>query len=256
MQKIIKTEDFSVIEKAISSADQDSLVVFDVDDVLITPKDKVLRQNSYIYETVENILGESKSSEILELYSIIFSQRKSCFVDERFVPLIINLQNNGIKTIALTNCSTEKFYEIPSMKDWRIKELESFGYNFGYSWSGVQEIKFENLPTPEEGIFPMFSSGILFTNDIPKGNVLGAFLNHINFKPNHIIFIDDRLKYLESVADIAKNASILYTGIEYIAAEMQANDFCKEFARRQLEILVKEKRWVSALGNNLVGKNH
>jgi hypothetical protein len=250
---IIKTHEFNVIEEEIRNADYNSLVVFDVDDVLITPRDKVLNENQYIYETIEGLLGESKPSDILELYSIIFLGREAIRVDNRFVSIISELQKNKIKVVALTNCNTEKFYHIDSMKDWRIKELQSLGYNFGISWKKMLEHKFENLPTYEEGVFPVFKDGILFTNDVSKGEVLAAFLKYANLNTNSIYFIDDNIKYLESVAEVAKKLSISYVGIEYDAVKTnKKSDFCKEVSKKQIEILVKEKRWVSKFSKGVL----
>jgi hypothetical protein len=239
---IITTKDFNDILKLLNTADQDTLVVFDVDEVLFSAVDQVLKQHQYFSEKISTLAVQD---DLYELCGLIYMQRQVKPVDDRFVAAIEALQKNGIRAIALTNCYTEKLGPIASVKDWRINELKSHGYHFELSWEETSEKKFENIPTEEMGIFPIFKEGVLFTNNVSKGSVLDAFLKFTEIKPRKIIFIDDRLEYIESVDIVAKALSIPLIGIQYTAAAVSENDFCLQRAELQFEILAKERKWIS-----------
>ena len=134
---------------------------------------------------------------------------------------------------------------MPSMKDWRLNELNSLGYHFERSWNDTESKVFEHLATEIAGSAPVFEKGVLLTNDVPKGMVLKAFLDYRQYKPSKIIFIDDRMDYIESVQEIAADASIPYVGIQFTAAENQMPRLNEKRAAFQLEVLFKEKKWLS-----------
>ena len=132
-----------------------------------------------------------------------------------------------------------------SMKDWRLSELKRLGYHFELSWNDTEQKVFEQLATEVAGTAPVFEQGVLLTNNVSKGSVLKAFLDYRQYKPNQIIFVDDRMDYVESVRDTATEASIPYFGIQFTAAEVQKSDLCKERAALQFEVLFKERKWLS-----------
>ena len=246
-ETIFETNEFSAIRDALSTSSQDSLVVFDVDEVLLTASDQVLRHKKYFNDEFSNQVAKNSltESEIFNLISIFFSERKAKLVDVGFVDLIRDMQSKNIKTIALTNCSTGRIGKMPSMKDWRLNELNRLGYHFERSWKDTESKVFEHLATEIAGSAPVFEKGVLLTNGVSKGLVLKAFLDYQQYKPSKIIFIDDRMDYIESVREIARDASIPYLGIQFTAAENQMPNLNEKRAAFQLEVLFKEKKWLS-----------
>ena len=53
------------------------------------------------------------------------------------------------------------------------------------------------------------------------------------------------MDYIESVREIARDASIPYLGIQFTAAENQMLNLNEKRAAFQLEVLFKEKKWLS-----------
>jgi hypothetical protein len=224
--EITQTNEIKVIEENLASIDPDALVIFDVDDVLIMPKDQILQSahREYINQLNTSLFAEEKESELL--WSIIFAQRSSIPVDTKMINMINTLQSKGIKVLALTHAMTGKFGNISSMKDWRNDELISHGYDFQKSWKGMQDNTFNRLEKPTNHLAsevsspPMFFKGIIFT-EIDKGEALEAFLNHYKLKFKKIIFIDDKKKNLESVEKITTKLNIPFVGIEYTSLELR-----------------------------------
>jgi hypothetical protein len=117
--EIIQTNEIKVIEESVNSNDADILVIFDVDEVLIMPKDQILQSphREYINKLDTFLFASEQESE--NLWSIIFDQRPSIPVDPKMINMMATLQSKGIKVIALTHAMTGKFGYITSMKDWR-----------------------------------------------------------------------------------------------------------------------------------------
>jgi hypothetical protein len=248
---IIETDDSKIVHELFSDLDTNSLAVFDVDEVLLTPCDQSLRHKELFNQLVGELflakeITVSDTTEYLAIIGAMFDKRAAMPVDRSFVDLIQTLQNKQIKVVALTNAATGKMGAIDSMKDWRLTELRRLGYEFATTWPNVPEKQFLQLATKEPGVFPVFSQGVLLTNGIPKGTVLEAFFDMIEEKTNRILFIDDNREYLESVGEAALKMGCTYLGIHYKGAELlNRAPFNKDRAVFQIKTLFQEKIWLS-----------
>ncbi len=248
--EILKANDIKGIEETLASINQDTLVIFDVDDVLIMPKDQILQSHhrSYLHKLEKALAKQEKEVELF--WGVILSQRQSILVDKRMPQILNELHSKGIKVLALTHAMTGKLGGIPSMKDWRYNELIHHGYDFEKSWQGVKENTFSGLEKSENRLSkdvsspPMFFKGIIFT-EIDKGEALAAFLSHYKLKFKKIIFIDDKKKNLAAVERIASKLNIAFVGIEYTAAAMPTEPLNQKRAQLQFKTLSKEKKWIS-----------
>lgn len=246
--EIIQTKDTKVIENVLASIDADTLVIFDVDDVLMYPEDKILRsQNAdackVLVKQLKQRVGKDK---IQDITSIILLARKNKPVDPKMIKLIDTLQKNNIKVLALTNCATGKFGLIPNTENWRISELKSHGYYFYKSWPDLKDINLKLVMKDSNDASPVYKEGVLFVDQTgEKGAVLDAFLTSIKITPKRIVFIDDKSKNLVSVAEFAKQNNIEFIGIEYTKALEEKEALNKNIAQLQFEVLEKEKKWIS-----------
>lgn len=247
--EIVRAPDIKVIEKLLSEIDADTLVIFDVADVLLTSKDQILKaQNKKYKKKLKSNLGQSMSkSEAQVLYSIINKERKNGPVDPKMPHLISNLQSKGVKVLGLTNCFTGKLGNIESLEDWRLDELKRAKYDFEKSWELTESKTFENLESSnKEALPPVFKKGVIFASRVPKGKVLEVFLDYTKFKPKKIIFVDNKMKNIESVQSFANAHNISFIGIEYTAViDAKVKPLNKKRADFQFETLKKEKKWLS-----------
>ena len=87
--EIIQTKDTKVVENILTSIDTDTLVIFDVDDVLMYPDDKILRtQNAdACKELVKQLKQRVGKDEIQDVTSIILLARKNKPVDPKMINL-------------------------------------------------------------------------------------------------------------------------------------------------------------------------
>lgn len=114
----------------IKSADQSHLVIFDIDDVIITtsPDDDFrvpIRDN-----LLKSITSNLNPTEADLIHSIILASRKAILVDQNIIELFKLLLHKQIPTIALTGMGTGKFGVIESMEQFRNTELNKLGISF------------------------------------------------------------------------------------------------------------------------------
>jgi hypothetical protein len=246
--EIIQTNDTKVIEKTLASINAGTLVIFDVDDVLMHAEDQILKSKNadackVLVKKLKQQVGRDK---IQEVTSIILLTRKNNPVDPKMISVIENLQKSGIKVLALTNCATGKFGLIPNTENWRIAELNKHGYYFDKSWQNLKDINLKSLMKVTNDANPIYKAGIVFVDQTgEKGPVLDAFLTYSATKPKKIIFIDDKSKNLVSVEEFAKQHNIEFVGIEYTKTLEGDSVLNNDIAALQFDILEKEKKWIS-----------
>lgn len=238
---IITTEDFSIVKEKLLSADNNTLIVFDCDDVLLEGKDRILQADN-----------QDKKHELLKddkYFTKIISQMKKQLVDNRWPSLISDLQDSGRKTISLTASPCGKIgEETENYEDIRKRELEENKINFGKQWNN-EEISFNELTFTYNNSkrTPIFKYGILFTGKSPKDKLLENFLEkYSTYKFNKMIFIDDKLKYVESIKELCERKDIKFTGIHYTFAKTKKRtplDF--KLAEKQFKVLYETGKWIS-----------
>lgn len=241
---IIAIESFNDIQSELDSADKDTLVIFDVDDVLITYNDMVLRPcgANFRPESWKDI----DPKEIPYLMSIMLNEGKIILIDPCAPKLVNKLKSRGVKTIALTAARTGKFGVIENAEDWRLKILKQFNLDFSKSFPKNNIIYF-NDGIKKENNYSLFKDGILFLGDekSTKGALLVQFLDKIQWKPKKIIFIDDKMSYLSSVETALNAAKIPFQGYQYRGAEKLPGKLNEQTAEIQFIYLRKDHKWLS-----------
>ncbi len=247
----VKTLD--ILKNEINNLNENSLVIFDVDETLITPVDNFFHMKSwwqkflfcldYVWLTWDFRFDE----KFIWYYNYALFNCKWRLVGEETPQLIKDLQRKGVTVVALTGCITGEHGNIPVVEDWRINQLKKFGIDFS---SAFPKNNYFVLDEKFESPFPVFKDGIIFANICPKtasrtkAPVLIEFLEKINFKPNKIIFVDDGLKYLEETADEMKRLDIPFIGLHYIDADKFLTDVDMKVARKQLRNLIHNRKWL------------
>jgi len=215
--EIAKFSDLSQIENIIQTLDRDTLVIFDVDHVLIMPNDEsTLNRSLYrknLWQRVQKRLSVEKANI---LYSIILLSSKWRLIDPHIINILNYLQNYHIPTIALTSFNTGKIGMIKKMEDLRIRDLQSVSIDFTHLTPFKDEIVAHELRSKFGA--PILKSGIILTANHDKAIVLEYFLRHINYYPKTIFFVDDQLKNLESLEKLCNKLKIKFYGFHYTAA--------------------------------------
>lgn len=242
---ITPINDLSAIKQILESADNDTLVIFDVDDVLVQPADQIFQSKNKEYLlALDMALAKRTSTDKLEYLraKIAFKQQEK-LVDERVLELLAYLKQNNINTVALTNCATGKIGDIARFEEWRIIRLNTLGIDFS-AHNTLPDVQF-NYVDSMAGV-PLIKSGIIFTGYADKGKVLRAVIRKFSLQPKKIIFIDDKLSNLQSVQTVAQDHKIEFIGVEYNAVKTSLlEEFNQQRADFQFEVLEQEHLWLS-----------
>ncbi len=239
---------FHEAKHEIEKADSDSLVLFDVDEVLILPKDLSFRQNLNSHKELwKKLWQEVGFQEADHLVSIILSQIEYILVDAHFPSFLQAIQKKGIKTLGLTAARTGKFGMIENAEDWRIGQLKEFSINFH---SPLPTHEFPHL-VKEGKNAPIFKSGILFLGDLfdpeksMKGVLLSTFFDKIKWTPKKVFFFDDNLDNVKAVEEEMKKRGIPFQGYHFKGADLVEGKLNETVARLQFRHLFDKKEWLS-----------
>lgn len=253
---IVSTDNDVFLDAKLKNLDEGTLVIFDCDDVLVTPVDLALSACNvgrsvtllFKYLTSDKKFTPDKA---LALIDEIRAQMKWELMNDDLPQTINYLQSNGVHVMVLTAHQTGEDYNGKIHEDIRKAELKELGFDFKKSWPDVDKFTFEEFaeesnPTEQYSIpLPVFDDGIIFSCDFDKGAVLKAFLKRSpNLKFSKIIFVDDRQDNAESVAVACTEMNIPYYCIVYRKGELRQTkqpDF--EEIKPRVDHLIATGKW-------------
>lgn len=234
------------IEKEIQHPET-TLVVFDVDEVLITTEDQFI--HPYAWDLTYTIANRFKSQltdpdEIDQFLSLCYLLPRRILIESETPSFIQKLQSKGVKVIGLTACQTGKLGKIEKVENWRADDLDSFGIDFSPSFPDAKSLVLKKLQSPKDPS-PLFMKGILFSKGFKKGEVLQTFLEEVGFKPSKIIFIDDLQENLLSVKATLEKMKVPHVVIEYTGASRHFKPLDKDLVEFQLTHLFHHQEWMN-----------
>ena len=231
----------------INEADANTLVIFDVDMVLVQPDDPAFQMaNMKRHSTIaKKIMKEMPPERQMIFLSLMTIKSKPLLIDAQILQLLSQLKQKGIPCMALTANLTGEFSNIKNMEKWRTNSLCQLGIDFSQSAPYQRSFIFSNLPS-FRGNYSVYQDGILFVNGTTcsKGAALLAFLQHTLFNPKRIIFIDDREDNLKSVEAALQGKSIDYQALHFIGAKNYPSEILTEeqFESRWKELADEAER--------------
>lgn len=245
---IIETNSLEPFENAAETATNDTLIIFDVQEVLIVAKDQILTPlYKDDYRVIKDrIISTYPHDQQIKLFSTILSEYQTEIVDHKIVKTLENLKQKGIKAIALTSGYTGSYGVIKSREDLRLKRLNEIGISFKDSFPNIAPLIFLHLEGVNSKHLPMFKDGVIFACRLSKGEVLKAFLNEVNYKPKKIIFVDNQLKNMKSVESYCQEEGIEFIGFHYNFIRSKPKlALNKKVVQYQFKVLERDHRWLS-----------
>jgi len=231
--QITQVNDMQEVFNALSNADSNTLVIFDVDMVLIQPSDPAFQMaNMKRFSAIsKRIMKEVPADKQMIFLSLMTVSSDPVLIDNRTPQFINQIIRRGIPTMALTANLTGKFGTIQKMEQWRVDGLRQLGIDFSKTAPCQTSLLFDNL-APYRGNYSTYLNGVLFVNGttVSKGEAFLSFLEKSRFFPNRVIFIDDREDNLKSLeAAIQKfDRPIEYQGFHYLGAQKYPSKMISE----------------------------
>lgn len=242
--EILRTNDYGLIHDILKIATADTLVIFDIDDVIMQPSDQIMKSpcKPHLLVIEADLATRYSPEEVLNFKTIALAAQQPQLVDHRVLESLALLKKNNITTLAITYCPTGKHGKIGNFEDWRIEMLKQLSIDFR-TLNNITDHRFTEI-TASHGV-PLIKSGIAITALAKKGIVLDAILKKEKLHPKKIIFIDDKITNLQSVQTTALKNNIAFIGIEYTVVKKgsKLEPVNKIRANKQFELLEKDNVW-------------
>jgi hypothetical protein len=215
---------------------QKTLVVFDLDNTLVYANQD-LGSDAWFFDVLNEKIASGLSREealaiVLPMYYEVSNHITLSSVEPDSPAVLSTLQNNGIPTVALTTRS------LPLVERTKI-QVQDAGFNFAACKLFAKDLTLE-LVKPA-----LLTHGIIFCNDNNKGQTLLKMLEACNFKPETIVFIDDKLSHLVDVEKECLLNKIQFIGIRYGKLDSIATQFDAKRA---------EQQYIALLGKDYAGQ--
>ena len=248
---IQKIYNFAPVIKMLKLSNKDTLVIFDVDDVLIRPGSDDDFKHPCRTLLWQEIKHRSTPNKVEFLHSSILSATKQHLTDPRIIDIFNYLKSQNIPTVALTAMGTGNFGIIEKMEDIRVNELNDLGISFLpltplQDELLVPELENTHIVFPYCKGTPMLKYGIIFTAGVDKRVVLEYMFNKYNYYPKNIIFVDDCIENLESLETLNTKLNLNFYGFHYAAASLtKFPNIDENLERLRFKFLEQESCWLS-----------
>lgn len=242
--KIVRTEDMHAFQEMTENAGPHSLVIFDINETILLANEPIFQSlHKYQRLALQYELEETYSKDVVhQFWGYLRLQTRRELIDPGVVDIIKSLQARNVKVIALTTSGMGPLNKDLSLEDWKLDILKGFRVDFSKAFPEKPCLYFKYLPTKHPDRYPGFKEGILFTCGLSKGLLLSLFLKALDYKPDAIFFVDDKLKNLLAVEEVCKKLNIPFMGCHYTACtQKDLKPLDKKKIYRQLESFLKQR---------------
>jgi hypothetical protein len=251
----------AILSHALRDFGSEDVVIFDIDDVLITqrldPFYFVHAQNQTpLFERFDLLGGHIKDMLFFYLF-VSGSPELISFMDERTPKLIRSLQTRGIKCIG--NTALNPIWCGGPIANFdaaaaRLKLLNELGVSFSDTFSHLGQWDFDTLPEehtiqsrplfnngiifPSQGR-PLFKNGIIFSGPVPKHVTQHELFKKVGILPRKVMFVDDIMENVYGMQNFMSSLGIECFSFCYSKKESKPlpRYFTDEIYERELKIL-------------------
>ena len=206
------------------SVDQDTLVVFDIDNTLISPQGNFGSDQWFYYLYKIYKINGLSDAEIAKKAMSTWNESQwitNVQAVEKDTPAMVSkFQKAGIQTVALTAREL-------AIAERTVSQLKSIGVSFKETALKKASLKIskEDLKTQDDAVM---RDGIVYVGESnTKGNVLVTLLKKLNLKPKKIVFVDDRVKHVVGMEKALTQENIPHIAFRYGALDERVGAFNK-----------------------------
>lgn len=218
------------IKDVLGYVDQDTVVVFDVNNTLMRTS-QMLGSEEWAEDEIRALMKEKgwtkneATDSLVPRWHRILRASRVVAVEPEGPELIRELQRRNLRVMACTARYVEMAYPT-------LDALRSIEVDLSKSWPALPLV---DLPTLYSS---KFIEGCLFAglhND--KGQCLLLFLKGLSPVPKKVVFVDDKKKNVEEMGRVVEEAGLTYVGIRYGFLDDLKSCYRPEIARKQEELL-------------------
>ncbi len=245
--EIIEAPDLTQFEAEIKNIDDQALVVFDLYNTIIVPSDMILRSNAKpLFKKIDESIQDDKTfvphhpHSDAHLKRSVLKSMKFEPVDSKFPKIIQELSERGIATMAISLSNKRDFGSTQKSASVTLNHLAQVGLDFKKSFIEFTAPVFEKPYSSA-----VFKDGVLFATKVQKGKLLAEFLKKMDLQPSKIIYIDDKLDFVQSVDSEMKSLGIDTLCFHYTQAETLPFRVDETIAEFQIRNLRQNAEWIS-----------
>lgn len=175
---------------------EQDIVIFDVDEVLITGLDPYYFEHFSKKSPLHEELFSRGQHTIDKFFLYMFLTKPWTCMDENLPKLIKILQQQEVRCIANTalnpTINSELRIDVPAL---RVQILRSFGVDFSEAFPHLSVWDFDTLDSKHIlKLSPLFKDGVIFSSETPKHISTLEFFKKTGFKPRRVLYVDDFLE--------------------------------------------------------------
>ncbi len=210
------------------------LVIFDIDNTIARPITE-LGSDEWFCDLVNKRMEEGHDYITAVYYALpatFYAQFNIPLeaTEEMASSLITYLKDQQIPVMALTTRSL-------FVAERTMEQLEDIGIAFLVPHISQEDLVLQ-MPHP-----CLYRESILFGGNNDKGEALITFFHWMNYYPDAVIFIDDKLKHLSAVEKVLKHYNIPFIGIRYSGCDDLIKNFDPAIAETQWQQLRQKRNY-------------
>jgi phosphoserine phosphatase len=214
------------VNDMIQHSDERTLVICDLDNTLIEPRQLIGSDQWFCYEIQRRVnAGESSKqacANTIPIYNTIQKITQVNLIDNQAPEVIKELKKYSARVISLT----ARNYELIAATQ---RQLKSVGIDFN-----SQEAPQMQLLENDGSIIN--HNNISYLNGQNKGVYLTKYLELNSLDFDKVVFIDDKRKNLEAVESVVENLGKTFIGLRYAALDEKVKSLDPNIASIQIEI--------------------
>jgi len=209
-------------------AKEDTLVIFDLDNTLIRPK-QMLGSDEWFRYYLEKKTSEYNDrkralNDAINTWQAIQTISPMCCLESCTNDLVKDLQKIGTPLMVLTTRDHAFFRGT-------VNQLRSLDFDFTKTAPVKGFYRIDEMPDVA------YEDGILYSDGYHKGRSLLHFFKQSSFWPKKVIFIDDKLSWVTQL-DVLESEGIEYLGLRYAGADKYVSNFDPGVAEHQFQRLM------------------
>jgi len=207
-------------------ADAKTLIIFDIDNTIYEPI-QALGSDQWYYHYFDKLVKEGMNPQRACEEAVFLCQKiqwatKVQPIEKDTPDIIKSLQRSGLRVMALTTRGS-------NVADATCRQLASLGIDMRETAPHPDNFTLTAMPEV------LWQSGVLFTKGVHKGKAFLAFLEQSGFRPERVLFINDRGSHLCQLEEGCKELGIPFVGLRYAAADEKVKNYRPEIAEVQLQ---------------------
>lgn len=235
-----------------SSWDDGTLLLLDIDDTIIVPKEKVIRNANhnkrvYFQDTIKEYVGKEMVNKIIENQEYIFVDSDFMdFYNKVTIPKVCISSRRTGKMLSTSKPSEDLI--IDSLKKLGVKlnpkkypDNIRINLDIHDAFTHVHDNIYEFYRTDSQ----MIKDGIIFCCNINKNEVLLYYFYLMLEIPKKIVVVDDKLKTLELIKDFCdrKQLKCDYELYHFRGVDLLDNKISDEKLNNRIDYIINNKKY-------------